>query len=404
MGGPSANSVYSKLISSMEALRHALFLARAQLGARPLRSLTLTLGLAVALALPSLSALGVSRLGARLSARAEGVPVLVVPRGEAVDGTLAALYFRPGPPLGLRFGQIGLMREAVGDPSLRAAPLHLGHSADGAPIVGTGLAYFEERGLQVAVGRRPALLGEVVVGAALASARGLGPGDRVRSDLRDLYDLSGASPLSLPVVGVLAPTGNADDYAVFTDVKTCWALDGHLHGHAAPTAQPAEGAAPDEGAAATFLIQALDEETRGNFHLHGDEAELLISSVMWFPQDDRARDLLLAAVEAQPGVEAVRPARLVGSLLGVLRQVEVGVRLGLMAVSAAALAFFGVALQLARAARAEERRLLIRLGASRRRLLLFGLVEDGIVVMVAVLVAALLVGLGLAALDRALLG
>lgn len=386
--------------AGLSALGHALFLAGANLRARPLRSLTLSLGLAVALALPSLSALGAARLGARLSARAAGVPVLVVPRGDAVDGTLAALYFRRGPPLSLPYGLMAALAAEAGAEGLVAAPLHLAHSAEGAPIVGTNLAYFEARGLRVARGRGPALLGEVVVGAALAEARGIAPGDQVRSDLRALYDLSGAGPLSLPVVGVLSPTGTADDHAIFTDVKTCWALDGHLHGH-----DSTGGGAPgEEGAAATFLLQAIDDQTRGNFHLHGEESALLISSLLWFPPDDRARDLLLDAIEARPALEGVRPSQLVGSLLGVLHQLERAVRLALGAVSAAALAFFGVALQLARAARAEERRLLQRLGASRPRLALFTWVEEGIVVLGALLLAALLVGAGLAALDRALMG
>ena len=397
------------VVQASRALSDAALFAGLQLRARPLRSLTLSLGLAVALALPAFSALGVRRVADRLSARAEGVPLLVVPRGEAVDGALAALYFRPGAPPTVPFGLLAELRAGDGGPGLVAAPLHLGHSADGAPIVGTGLAYFEQRGLRVAQGRGPALLGEVVVGAAVAAERGIAPGDQVRSDLRDLYDLGGAYPLSLPVVGVFEYAGNADDYAIFTDVKTCWALDGHLHGHAPPAEDdgPPAGQAEApvaEGAAASFLIQSIDAQSRARFHLHGDAADLPISSLMLFPADVRARDLLLAALDGRPAVEVVEPGRLVASLLGVLRQVEVAVRLGLLSVGAAALAFFGVSLQLALAARADELRLLRRLGASRRRVALILGVELGMIACCAILTAVLALLGGLWALDRALLG
>ena len=63
----------------------------------------------------------------------------------------------------------------------RAIPLHVGLAAGGQPIVGTELAYFEWRGLELAAGRSMASLGECVLGAEAAKRLGAGPGDAVVS-------------------------------------------------------------------------------------------------------------------------------------------------------------------------------------------------------------------------------
>jgi hypothetical protein len=43
--------------------------------------------------------------------------------------------------------------------------------------------------------------------------------------------VAGAFPLKMPVVGMLEPTGAADDEAIFVDLKTMWVIAGLAHGH-----------------------------------------------------------------------------------------------------------------------------------------------------------------------------
>ena len=50
------------------------------------------------------------------------------------------------------------------------------------------------------------------------------------------FDVAGTFPLKMKVVGVLAPTGTADDEAVFVDLKTAWVIAGLAHGHTDVTA------------------------------------------------------------------------------------------------------------------------------------------------------------------------
>ena len=56
-------------------------------------------------------------------------------------------------------------------------------------------------------------LGECVVGSEAAQVLGVEPGDHVLSSAGNAFDVAGSFPLKMKVVGVLAPTGTADDEA-----------------------------------------------------------------------------------------------------------------------------------------------------------------------------------------------
>ena len=83
----------------------------------------------------------------------------------------------------------------------------------------------------LAQGRWFGLLGECVLGAEAARVLGVDVGDAVLSSAGSAFDVAGAFPLKMPVVGVLKPTGTVDDEAVFVDVKTTWVISGLAHGH-----------------------------------------------------------------------------------------------------------------------------------------------------------------------------
>ena len=82
-------------------------------------------------------------------------------------------------------------------------------------------------------------LGDCVLGAAAAEKLKLQPGDKLMSDPENVFDLAGSYPVNMRVKGILAPTGTADDGAVFVDVQTEWLILGIMHGHQdAATADP----------------------------------------------------------------------------------------------------------------------------------------------------------------------
>lgn len=386
---------------------HAFVLAVRYLAAHPVRAGILVLGLALALAMPAFTLLAADRLEDTLLARAESSPVLIGHKGNEFDLTMSALYFQgdvrdPVPA--------GVADEVRARGYGLAVPLHTGHSAAGLPLVGTTLDYFDARGLTVTEGRRPALLGEVVVGAQAAATSGLRPGDKVRSDLTNLYNLAGSYPLVLEVTGVLAPTGTPDDDALFVDVKTAWAIDGHLHGHTEVTEDNAlpptpggegegEGVENLEATAAIFLETEVTDATRASFHLHGDPGELGVTAILVWPEDARAQDQLLGDWALEETQRAVRPVEVVRTVIGIVLQVRDGLIAWFGLVATSTLAFVGLVLTLSLRLRHDELTLIRRMGAARGTVTLLVGVEVLLVILAATGVAALTTLGGLQALE-----
>ena len=344
-------------------IRHAIYLAWRHLVASPWRTAILVICTSVALFLPLFTMRTASLLEGALLARATSSPILVGSRGDPFDLTLAALYFRGSVADTLPLGAAERLR-----PYGRALPLHVGHTASGTPVVGTDASYLDARQLQVSEGRRFALLGEVVAGANAAHAFGLKPGGKLRTDLTNLYNLAGAYPFVLEVVGVLAPTGTADDDAFFVDLRTSWMLDGAVHGHVEVTDDQAIGsdeAGNLEASAAIFLAQEVNDDTRASFHLHGDPSELPVTGFLVYPSDTRRHDQLLGELALDDSLAAVRPVDIVRTIFGIVLRLQDGLNVAFALVAAATVGFFGLTMALTLRLRSAELMLLRRLGSSR---------------------------------------
>jgi putative ABC transport system permease protein len=178
----------------------------------------------------------VEQSSTQLLARARTTPLVTGARGSALELVLNSLYFESKEPEPSRYAEmIRVADSGLAEP----IPLLVRFRARGHPIVGTTLEYFDFRGLRLAAGRRMAVLGEVMLGAAAARDLGLAPGDSLVTSPESLFDLAGTYPLKLRVAGVLAPLNEPDDRAVFVDIKTSWVIQGLGHGHldlAAPAA------------------------------------------------------------------------------------------------------------------------------------------------------------------------
>ena len=243
----------------------------------------------------------VARSGEELMARAEATPLLVGARGSALELVLSALYFESDPPPPASYAD---MERIEGTGLALPIPLHVRFRARGRPIVGTTLDYFDFRSLRVAAGRQMAVLGECVVGAGVARALGVGPGDTLVSSPESAFDLAGVYPLELRVAGVLAPAYSPDDSAVFVDVKTAWIIEGLGHGHqdlAKPEAEAAVLAREGDRITANASVvqyNRITEANRDSFHFHGDLAGYPITAVLAVPHDAKARALLMGRFAA----------------------------------------------------------------------------------------------------------
>jgi hypothetical protein len=307
-------------------------------------------------------------------------------------------------------------------------PLYVVHTAARAPVVGTGLEYFEARGLRTAEGRLPALLGEVVAGSEIAKAMRLSVGGTVRSDLRNLYNIAGGYPLMLRVVGILAPNGGPDDEAFFADVKTAWALDGLFHGHAevtreqsveeqtgtpaaAENASARVAAAPTaaapagehiEATTALFIFQEIDDTNRDSFHMHGEPGAAPLTAILVLPKDRKSHDLLLGDYALEESVQAVQPIDVVRTVLGIVLRAREGLNAFFAVVAVSTAAFFILVISLSLRLRAREIALMRRIGSSRGAVTAIVGAEVALVVVAALALSGALTWALLAVVARQL--
>jgi putative ABC transport system permease protein len=379
------------------SLRHALFLVWRYVVSSPGRSIVLVLGTTTALFLPVFTYVASVVVGDALMGRAKTSPVLIGHEGNEFDLTMSSLYFRGEVSRPITYG---VYRDLLKRDYGRATPLYLRHSASGVPIVGTDPEYFSLRGLEIAEGRSLARLGEVVAGARVAEEFRLEVGDQLRSDITNLYNIAGAYPKILTVVGVLRPTGTPDDEVLIADVKTTWMLDGLFHGHAEVTRDDALNPEAEEGenleaTAAIFIFNELTEANRDRFHMHGKESEAPLSAVLVFPTGQKAHDQLLGDFVLDETRQAVEPEQVIGTILEIVLRVREGLTFYFVAVGVSTALFFGLVLLLSLRLRAREIALMKRIGCSRGMIGTVVGVEVAMLVIAASLLTGLLTSVGL---------
>ena len=170
----------------------------------------------------------VDQTAAQLLQRAHTTPLIIGAPGSPLELSLGSLYFRSKTASTLPYSEVA---ELDNTGLARGIPLYYRFRSQDFPVVGTSPDYFDHRGLHIAAGRHGALLGEAVIGAAVAKSMGIGVGDHVITSPESVFDLAGVYPLKMPVVGVLAPSLSPDDEAIFVDIKTSWVIQGLGHGH-----------------------------------------------------------------------------------------------------------------------------------------------------------------------------
>ena len=206
----------------------ALLLGWRYLAYHRFKSGILVASVTLMLFLPSATRLLVEDSATALTARADLTPLVLGARGSDLELVLSTLYFHAESP-----AEIGnrTFVEAQSTGLAEFIPIHSRFHAQGVPIVGTSLKYFEFRDLNIATGRQMGLLGECVIGANVAARAGLAPGDSLVSSPETVFDIAGVYPLKMAIAGVLESNGTADDDAVFVDIRTAWIIQGLGHGH-----------------------------------------------------------------------------------------------------------------------------------------------------------------------------
>lgn len=345
---------------------NALYLALSYLRFHWLRSVILVLVAALIMAVPLVSQTLLDGARSTLTDRAEATPLVMGSRGSELDLVMNTLYFSndSNEPITMAATE-EIWDAALGIP----IPISTAFETNDARIVGTTLDYFDFRGLEIAQGRQLALLGEALIGAAVAERLELGAGDTIVSSPQSLFDLDGVYPLELNIVGVLAATGTADDEAVFVDIATTWVIAGIGHGHDgvfAPDADTTDIVAN----AAIVEFNRITEENIDSFHFHGDPNTYPVTGVIVVPDDDRAGTILRGRyLDGANPLQIVVPSDVVGRLVERIFRIKSLLDAVTVIVGVAAVAAIGLALFLSYRLRAREMQTAFKIGARRSMVL-----------------------------------
>ncbi len=305
----------------------------------------------------------------QLLSRAESTPLLLGARGSALDLVMNGLYFDDEVP------ELVSMAAAdeIDDSGLAIPiPLYVRFKARGYPIVGSTLDYFDFRGLEIAQGRSLALLGEAVIGAAVAERLGIAPGDSLLSSPETVFDLAGVYPLNMHVVGVLKHSHTADDLAVFVDVKTAWVVQGLVHGHEDLGRTRDETVIIDRSdanvVASARLVEytEITDENRDSFHFHGDTDQYPLSAVIVVPNDEKSGTILRGRyLEGGSRHQLVVPGTVIDGLLATIFRIKNVLDAVILLVAVATVLALMLVLALSLRLRQREIQTVFRIGGSR---------------------------------------
>ncbi len=312
-----------------------------------LNLLLLTLGLA--------AVTFVLRAGAQVEAGLKrdlaGIDLVVGAKGSPMQIMLAGVFHLDAPTGNIPLATLELLKR---QPLVaQAVPLSLGDSFRGFRVVGTTPDYLDLYGAKLGQGALWAKPMQAVLGAEVARASGLKPGDHFAGS----HGLAGGDAHAdhqFEVVGVLADSGSVLDRLVLTDLASVWEVHGDHH-------------------------DAHDEERPREITLALVRYRSPLAAAM-LPRWVNAQEGLQSAA---PALETARLMRLVGAGTEVLRG------FGIVLLIAAGLSVW-VALLHAVRARQGDLAMLRMLGAPARRI-------AALIALEALLLAGLATVLGLAA-------
>lgn len=357
-----------------------------------LRTALLVCAFALAFLLPIAVHLLVRSQGARMQARAAATPFIVGAPGSRYDLVLSSLYFRGRTPAATQMDELETIER---DDRGLAIPILARHTARGQPLVGTTPDYARQRGLVARVGTLPALLGEATVGARAAEALRVDVGATLLTDGPGVFERSLAYPLTLSIVGVLAPTGTPDDEIVLVSLETVWAAEGHFHGHAAVEdldperirmRRPDGSVDLDAGVEERTVIRPEDLAT---FHLHGERGALPLTAILVYPHDERTRAILEGRYAA-PTAKAqwLETQAVVDEILGFVAALKRFFDANTRLVGLSTALLLALVIMLTLAARKREMTTLARIGVPRSRIAAMIGFEFLALLLVAALLAA----------------
>ena len=367
-------------------MMNAFYLATKSLWWAKGRAITIVMCLALTLWLPLTVRTVMQQFSDEIIQRAEVTPLIIGAKGSQIDLALHALYFESAAPDETQMAEVTYVRDSG---YATAIPLHLRYrtqrknGAEGAPIVGTTVDYFQFRKLSLQSGQGLQIYGDCVVGQNVADRRQLTMGDQLLSAPRNTFNLVGDYPLKLNIKGILNRSRSPDDDAVFVHLDTTWIIDGIGHGHVAVENEEKEGLG---------TILPYTEITTSNidsFHFHGDRDQFPVSAVIAVPDSTRNQTLLLgryASVRTEQA-QCLKPTAVVQSLLSIVFRVEQLVWISSILATFVTTALVSLVVLLSIRLRSGEMQTLAKIGCSKGTLVAIVGTEIGLMIFAGITVA-----------------
>lgn len=373
-------------------MRDVLYLAWRYLVFHRLKTIILVTSIMLIVYLPTGLNVVVEQSAEHLTARAEETPLLIGANGSPLELALNSLYFSPEHPELIDYAEA----TSVTDSGLAdAIPLYVRFRSRSHPIVGTSLDYFGFHDLTFASGRPMAILGECVLGAAVAESLGVEPGDSVISSTETVFDLAGVYPLKMKVAGVLERSFTPDDDAIFVDVKTAWVIEGLGHGHQDLSRDEATSGVlsrSEENIVANASVvqyNEITEENVGSFHFHGDLSGYPLTAVLAVPRSDKSGVILRGRYTSDDSrSQILRPITVIDELLDTVLTIQQFIVAAVIIVGLATIATASLVFLLSLKLRRREIDTMHRIGGSRARVASILMAEVFIVVIVSGVLAA----------------
>ena len=300
-------------------MKDILYIAWQYLSHNRVKTGILVACITIILALPIALEIILNQSEKQLMSRAEATPLIVGAKGSALDLCMNSLYFDDELPDFIKMDAAYEVRESG---LALPVPVYIRFHAREFSIIGTESDYFEHRNLTVSKGRNFGILGECVIGATVAEELGLVVDSFIISSPESLFDIAGVYPLKMKITGVLAPTYTSDDLGIFTDLKTCWVIEGLGHGHQDlqqindPTLIYSRSDSVVTATAKLFHYNEITSNNLESFHFHGDMSGYPITAVLVFPNDEKSGTILMGRYlsdEAQ--YQILKPTEVIDGLL-----------------------------------------------------------------------------------------
>lgn len=352
--------------------------------------------------LPIALAILLGEFNEKIVARSQSTPMVLGAKGSGLDLTLQSIYFRQRTPDTIPFGKLAETEsvEVDGTQLVTVVPIHSRFTAQGFPVVGTDLRYFDFRELEIARGDSLTLLGDCVLGYSVARKLGLAVGDQLLTDKENSVSMTGDYPLKMNVRGILARSNSPDDNAVFVSLKTAWVVEGLGHGHQSLENEMDKNLVIRKGdkVEARATVQPFIEINESNidsFHFHGDPNEFPISALIAYASDPKSETLFMARYLGSGGkqvddeLQLVRPIEEVSRLMEMVFRVKQLFFANALLVSISTVLLLVLVVLLSMRLRAGEMATMFKLGCSRGTIALLQIGE----LLLVFLIAGVAVGL-----------